>query len=109
MRERLRPYIEKHMRIAAEKGYPVMRPMFFDFPEDAVCWTLGEQYMFGDDILFAPVVHRGQTVKTVYLPAGEWILTKTGTRYTQGTWEIPVAIDEFVAFVKAGADVLGCF
>ena len=64
------------MKIASEKGYPVMRPMFFDFPDDKECYTLGEQYMFGDDILFAPIVNRGQTKKTVYLPEGEWILTK---------------------------------
>lgn len=76
LRERLRPYIEHHMKIASEKGYPVMRPMFFDFPDDKECYTLGEQYMFGDDILFAPIVNRGQTKKTVYLPEGEWILTR---------------------------------
>lgn len=63
LRERLRPYIEHHMKIASEKGYPVMRPMFFDFPDDKECYTLGEQYMFGDDILFAPIVNRGQTKK----------------------------------------------
>ena len=75
LRERLRPYIERHMKIASEKGYPLMRPMFFDFPDDEACYTLGEQYMFGNDILFAPIVNRGQIKKTVYLPEGEWILT----------------------------------
>ena len=109
LRERLRPYIERHMRIASEKGYPVMRPMFFDFPDDAVCRTLDEQYMFGDDILFAPIVNRGQTEKTVYLPEGEWILTKTQTLYAPGTHTIHAEIDEFVAFVRRGAAVLDCF
>lgn len=109
LRERLRPYIEANMKIAAEKGYPVMRPMFFDFPEDEVCYTLGEQYMFGRDILFAPIVNRGQTEKRVYLPEGEWILTKNKKPYSQGWHTVNAALDEFVAFVRAGADVIDCF
>ena len=109
LRERLRPYIEKQMRIASEKGWPVMRPMFFEDPEDEVCYTLGGQYLFGGDILFAPIVNRGQTIKRVYLPRDGWILTKDGKPYPAGWHEIPAAIDEFVAFVRPGADVLGCF
>ncbi len=109
LRERLRPYIEKHMEIASVKGYPVMRPMLFDYPEDENCYSLGEQYMFGDDIIFAPIVNRGQTKKTVYLPDGEWVLTKNNKKYKQGFHEISAEIDEFIAFVKDGAEVLSCF
>ena len=109
LRERLRLYIETQMRIASEKGYPVMRPMFFDYPDDEVCYTLGEQYLFGDDILFAPIVRRGQTEKEVYLPAGKWIHTKTKEAYAPGWHTVRAAIDEFVAFVRAGAPVLECF
>ena len=64
------------MDIASEKGYPVIRPMFFEYPDDEICYTLDSQYMFGSDIIFAPIVNRGQTVKTVYIPDGEWVLTK---------------------------------
>ena len=109
LRERLRPYIEKHMKIASEKGYPVMRPMFFDFPDDEVCYTLGEQYMFGDDILFAPIVNKGQYEKKVYLPNGKWILTKSGEKYDGGHYTVHAHIDEFVAFVREGSDVLDAF
>ncbi|MCH5315924.1 MAG: hypothetical protein J1E81_08420 [Eubacterium sp.] len=109
LRERLRPYIEHHMKIASEKGYPMMRPMFFDFPDDENCYTVGEQYMFGDDILFAPIVNKGQTKKKVYLPEGKWILTKSKKEYETGWHEITVEIDEYIAFVKDGTDVLNCF
>ncbi|MCH5197969.1 MAG: hypothetical protein J1E34_03585 [Oscillospiraceae bacterium] len=109
LRERLRDYIELHMSIAAKKGYPVMRPMFFDNPDDEVCYTLEEQYMFGDDILFAPIVKKGQTRKTVYLPEGEWILTKDKQKYKAGFHDISAEINEFIAFVKAGANVINCF
>ena len=109
LRERLRPYIEKHMRVASEKGWPVMRPMFFDFPKDEACWTLEGQYMFGDDILFAPIVQRGQTEKAVYLPDGRWTLTKSGETYASGWQNVHVEIDEFIVFVKEGADVIHAF
>ncbi len=109
LRERLRPYIEEHMALAAEKGLPVMRPMFFDFPRDEACYTLGEQYMFGPDILFAPVVNRGQTEKEVYLPAGRWVRAGTGETFGPGRHTVHVPLHEFAAFVKEGAGVLECF
>ncbi|MBR3149502.1 MAG: hypothetical protein IKF64_04955 [Eubacterium sp.] len=109
LRERLRPYIEKHMKIASEKGYPVMRPMFFDYPDDEVCYTLGEQYMFGDEIIFAPIVNRKQTEKEVYLPDGEWVLTKNKTTYTKGFYTVHADIHEFIAFVKKGSDLINIF
>lgn len=110
LRERMRPYIKKHMKTASECGTPVMRPMFFDFPEDEQCYSLDGQYMFGDDILFAPISESGQTSKRVYLPEGEWIFARTKEKYSGGSWyEIPAAIDEFIAFVKAGADIINIF
>ena len=109
LRERLRPYIEAQMKLASERGFPVMRPMFFDHPDDEVCYTLGEQYFFGDEIIFAPVVNRGQTEKKVYLPAGEWVLTKDGTVYEKGFHTVTAQIDEFIAFVKKGSELIGLF
>lgn len=110
LRERLRPYLRRHMDIASETGVPVMRPMFFDYPDDPACYTLGEQYLFGDDILFAPIVRQGQTSHRVYLPQGEWVFARDGKEYKGGAWyEIPAALHEFIAFVKKGADVLSVF
>lgn len=86
-----------------------MRPMFFAYPEDEICYSLGEQYLFGEDILFAPIVNQGQTKKTVYLPEGKWVLTKDNKMYTQGFHEIEANINEFIAFVKAEAKVLEIF
>ena len=109
LRENLRPYIKEQMDIASTMGYPVMRPMFFEYPEDEICYSLDSQYFFGDDIIFAPVVERGQTVKKVYIPDGEWILTKSKEVYTKGFYDIGAEINEFIAFVRAGAEVLSCF
>lgn len=109
LRERLRPYIARQMQTAARLGYPVMRPMFFEYPDDPVCYQLGEQYMFGEDILFAPIVNRGQTEKQVYLPEGEWILTKDGSRFGKGFHTVKAQLHEFIAFVKADAEAATCF
>ena len=109
LRERLRPYIEKQMETASEKGWPIMRPMFFEYPDDENCYALGTQYMFGDDIIFAPIVNRGETEKTVYLPEGKWVLAKNKEVYTQGFHTVHAGIDEFIAFVKEGKEVLDCF
>lgn len=59
IRERLRPYIRECMKAASETGAPVMRPLFFDFPEDPVCWETEDCYMFGPDLLVAPVMEEG--------------------------------------------------
>ncbi len=108
-REKLRPYIEKQMDTASEKGYPIMRPMFFEYPDDEFCYTLDSQYMFGDDIIFSPIVEEKQRAKVVYLPEGEWILTKDKKVYKEGMHYIKADINEYIAFVKVGADVIECF
>lgn len=110
LRERLRPYIAKHMAIASETGVSVMRPLFFDYPEDSVVYNVGDEYMFGDDILFAPISARGQTKRSVYLPEGEWVLARNHETYQGGAWyEVSAEIDEFIAFVRKGAEVLSAF
>ena len=69
IREELRSYIRVAMKQAHEKGTPIIRPLFYDFPEDIQCWEIEDAYMFGPEILVAPVTERGQRKKSVYLPA----------------------------------------
>lgn len=110
LRERLKPYIMKHMDIASENGTPIMRPMFYDFSDDSVCYGLDDQYMFGSDILFAPILDEGQTERDVYLPNGKWIRTTDKKVYDGGRYVHCTAnIDEFIAFVKADAEVINVF
>ncbi len=70
LRERLRPYIMEQMHLAHEQGTPPMRPLFFDFPEDEMSWAVDDQFMFGPDLLVAPVLYEGARSRDVYLPAG---------------------------------------
>lgn len=85
IRENLRPYIRECMKEASENGSPIMRPMFYDFYEDKTTWETEDQYMFGPDILVAPVMEEGVSERTVYLPKGEvWTESYTGKKYEGG-------------------------
>jgi len=107
LRDRLKPYICRYMDIATETGAPIMRPMFWDYHEDERCYELEDQYMFGEDILFAPIVDEGATERSVYLPKGTWVNVNTKEE-VEGGCDITchANIDEFIAFVKKGSDVL---
>lgn len=106
IRERLRPYIRQCMKQAHEKGTPIMRPMFYDFPEDSMCWDKETQYqyMFGPDILVAPVMEEGMKERSVYLPKGlSWTESRTGKCYEGGqsvTSKTP--LDVIPIFVREG-------
>ena len=76
------PYIRECMRQASLTGAPVMRPLFFDFNEDEMAWKTEDEYMFGPDILVAPVMEEKVTERSVYLPAGAaWTDANTGEIY----------------------------
>ncbi|MBO5352119.1 MAG: glycoside hydrolase family 31 protein [Lachnospiraceae bacterium] len=102
IREKLRPYIRECMKEASENGSPVMRPMFYDFHEDKVCWETEDQYMFGPDLLVAPVMEEGVSTRTVYLPVGEiWTESYTGKKYEGGQTVVAEApIDVIPVFVR---------
>jgi alpha-D-xyloside xylohydrolase len=68
LRERLRPYVMEQTRRYSETGAPIMRPLFFEFPEDASAAEVEDSYMLGPDLLVAPVQEPGARRRTVYLP-----------------------------------------
>jgi alpha-D-xyloside xylohydrolase len=82
LRERLRPYIDEQMRLAHEQGIPPMRPLFFDFPDDPESATIDDEFLFGPDLLVAPVLQEGARSRKVYLPGGTiWIDAWTGQTF----------------------------
>ena len=106
IRERLRPYIQKHMDIASEDGTPVMRPLFYDFPDDGKSYTIEDQYMFGPDILVAPVLEAGANSRMIYLPEGSmWKDALTGETFEGGqTIDYAVSIEHIPVFTRNGFD-----
>lgn len=109
LRERLRPYVKEQMTAAHEKGTPVMRPLFYDFPDDERAWENETSYLFGPDMLVAPVMHAGKTTAEVYLPEGEWFDAWTGERYHGRTVaSVDAPIERIPVFLRR-ADLLPLF
>jgi len=101
LRESLRPYIMEQMKAAHEKGTPVMRPLFYDYPSDRTAWETEDEYMFGPDILVSPVLEKGQTTRKVYLPEGSWINMNTKKKITGNqTLQTPAPVDIIPVFIK---------
>jgi len=77
-------YIKSLYDEASTNGSPLIRTMFYEFPEDAKCWEIEDQYMFGAKYLVAPILNLNQFKRDVYLPAGKWKLTSTGEVFEGG-------------------------
>ena len=105
VREELKPYIMKQMKLASEDGTPVMRPLFYDFCGDKNVYDIGDEYMFGPDLLVAPVVGLGARKRMVYLPEGcRWKDAGTGMVYDGGTRiEADAPLDTIPLFLKEDA------
>ena len=90
----MKPYIARLMKEAHEKGTPVMRPLFYDFPEDPRSWDQEDEYLFGPDVLVAPVMYAKTESREVYLPGGEaWVNFWTGESFEGGrTVTVPRAL-----------------
>lgn len=86
LRENMKPYITELMKEAHEKGTPVMRPLFYDFSEDAKAWEIEDEYMFGPDFLVAPILYADMRKRKVYLPSGrKWKNYWTGETFDGGS------------------------
>jgi alpha-D-xyloside xylohydrolase len=85
LKHSLIPYLYSNCQIAAEKGYPLMRPMLMEFPEDPTCWFLDKQFMLGESLLVAPVFNSSGLAR-YYLPDGEWTNWWTGEKVPGGKW-----------------------
>ena len=107
LREKMKPYILKQMEIAHEEGIPVMRPLFFDFPDDEKAYDVEDEYMFGPDILVAPVVEKGARKRRVYLPKGvTWKHWRTHEIYEGGEWiECDAPLNSIPVFLREGVTI----
>lgn len=107
LRERMTPYILSQMQNAAISGIPPMRPIWFDSPDDDIAWTIQDQFMFGPDVLVAPISELGARARNVYLPAGrDWRHAVHGETYTGGSWyEVDAPLEWIPVFVGADSDL----
>ena len=106
LRENMRPYVRSLMKAAHEKGTPLIRPLFYDFPEDEKAWETGDEHMFGPDVLVAPVLYENVRERSVYLPEGNWRNINDGECLEGGrTITAPAPYEAIPVFVKAGSEV----
>jgi alpha-D-xyloside xylohydrolase len=105
LRERLRPYVMAQMRACHADGLPPMRPVFVDFPGDDAAWRVDDAFMFGPDLLVAPVIHHGAREREVYLPAGSrWRDAWTGEETDGGrTLRAAAPLSRIPLFLRDGA------
>jgi alpha-D-xyloside xylohydrolase len=105
LRERLRPYL--HAALAAAPGLPLMRPLLLEFPGDPAAWEIEDQFLFGPDLLVAPVLEAGARERRVYLPSGAtWTHAATGERFDGGSFTTVAApLDAVPLFRRDGAEL----
>lgn len=107
-RVRLKPYITEVMKAAHEKGTPVIRPLFYDFPEDKQTYEHEDMHMFGPDLLIAPVYEAGQSKKDVYLPKGAtWRNIHTNETFEGGqTVTVDTPLEVTPVFARNGFNLI---
>lgn len=107
VRESLRPYIDALYDNAHRHGDPLMRPLFWHYPDEPQSWQTEDQYLFGEDLLVAPVMHAGQRQRDVWLPSGNAWVGLDGERY-QGGQRITAAagLETIPLFIREGSPLL---
>ena len=113
LRYRLMPYIYNAAREAYDTGVSICRPLYYDQPEESKAYSTEDEYMFGNDILVAPVVERSKdgisTARKVWLPKGAWYNVQRGKLQEGGTtFSDNYGMEEIPYFYKAGA-IIPCF
>jgi alpha-D-xyloside xylohydrolase len=102
MKYKLMPYVYAQAKDCTERGLPMLRALCVEYPEDVAVWSIDDQYLFGRDILVAPLFE-DETERDVYLPGGKWIDYQSGKVYDKGWNKIAVGAIPAVILVRDGA------
>jgi len=105
LRYKLMSYVYAQAKLCSQEGYPMLRTLFFEHPEDTTSWLIEDEYMFGEDILVAPLME-DVPERNVYLPPGLWIDYQSGETYEgPGGHRISAGEIPVVVLVKDGAAI----
>jgi alpha-glucosidase len=110
LRLRLLPYLYTCLHEAVADHRPVLRPTFYEFPDDPACWNDNDEMMVGPNLLVAPVFEAGATSRTLYLPrdgaTAGWTCFHTGAWYPSGqTITVDAPLDRLPLFARANAAI----
>lgn len=103
LKYRLMPYVYAQAKDASQRGLPMVRALFVEYPDDPGAWQVEDEYLFGTDILVAPLMESGMTGRDVYLPPGQWIDYQTGKSYAGGWHKVEAGQIPVVMLVRDGA------
>lgn len=103
MKYRLMPYVYAQAKECTEKGLPMLRALFVEFPDAPGAWKVDDEYLFGSQILVAPLLESGMTGRTVYLPEGKWIDYQTEKVYEGGWHRIEAGSLPIIMLVRDGS------
>ena len=99
------PYIINQAKISSENGWPMLRTLFFEYPCDPTSWLIEDEYLFGQDILVAPLMEE-TTGRGVYCPPGTWVDYQNGQKYVGSQWHNIAAGDiPCVILIRSGATI----
>ncbi len=102
MKYKLMPYVYTQAKDCSERGLPMVRALLVEFPEDKGAWLVEDEYMFGSQMLVAPLMESGNS-RDVYLPKGKWIDYQTGKIYEGGYQTIEAGDIPAVILVRDGS------
>ncbi|HXS68495.1 MAG TPA: TIM-barrel domain-containing protein [Candidatus Polarisedimenticolia bacterium] len=102
LKYKLMPYVYAQAKDCSERGLPMVRALFIEFPDDPGSWLVDNEYLFGSGILVAPLMHENETGRAVYLPPGGWIDYQTGKNYSGGWQKIEAGRIPAVILVRDG-------
>lgn len=105
----LKPYIKAAVAQNAKSGLPVMRPLFLHYEDDARCYELKYQYLFGRDLLVAPVHEQGCKTWTLYLPPDAWVNLWTGETCGGGDITVDAPLGKPPVFYRADSEWAALF
>jgi alpha-D-xyloside xylohydrolase len=101
LRYSLMPYIYAQAHLSSARGWPMLRTLFFEYPDDPTSWSIEDEYMLGASLLVAPLFADSATSRRVYLPPGTWIDYQSGRAYAGARWhEITAGTVPIVLLVK---------
>ncbi len=106
LRYKIIPYILEQSEKATQTGFPVLRALILQHPNDRTCRQIDDQYYFGENILVAPVMN-SENVRDIYLPEGKWVHFFSKEVFEGNRWlkNVKVPLDEMPVFVKQGAEI----
>lgn len=103
MKYQLMPYVYAQAKECTEKGLPMLRALFIEFPDDPGAWKVEDEYMFGSQIFVAPLMESGINERVVYLPKGKWIDYQDGKVYNSGWNTIKAGTLPIIMLVRDGS------